>query len=42
MPGVMEISRSISMGQAIDDLALISELSFEGEWEDKIIYLPLR
>ena len=33
MPGVFEVCRSVSVGQAIDDLLLLAECSLEGEWE---------
>jgi hypothetical protein len=41
MPGVFEVSRSIAVGAAIDDLLLLAELSLPGEWEGQIRYLPL-
>jgi ABC-type sugar transport system substrate-binding protein len=41
MPGVFEVSRSVSIGQAIEDLLLLAECSFEGEWEGQVRYLPL-
>ncbi len=41
MPGVFEVSRSVSVGQAIDDLLLLAECSLEGEWEAQVRYLPL-
>lgn len=42
MPGVVEVSRSIPIGVAIEDILLLAEASFEGEWEGKILYLSLR
>ena len=42
MPGVFEVSRSIAIGQAIEELLLLVECSLEGEWDGQIIYLPLR
>ena len=42
MPGVFEVSTFASIGQVIEDILLLSELSFEGEWEGKIGYLPLK
>jgi hypothetical protein len=41
MPGVFEVSMSLSITRAIDDLLLIGECSFEGEWEGQVRYLPL-
>ena len=42
MPGVFEISRSVPVGLAIEEMILIAEGSFEGEWEGQVQYLPLR
>lgn len=42
MPGVFEVSSMVSVGQAIEDLILITECSLAGEWESQIRYLPLR
>jgi hypothetical protein len=41
MPGVFEVSRSVPIGQAIEDILLLSECSLENEWEGQIYYLPL-
>ena len=42
MPGLFEVSREVSVGNAIDDILLIAEGSLEGEWEGQVQYLPLR
>jgi len=42
MPGVIEISRSVRIGQAIDDILLLAEQSLDNEWEGQILYLPLK
>lgn len=41
MPGVFEVSADMSIGRAIDDLLLLVECSFDGEWEGQVRYLPL-
>ncbi len=41
MPGVIEVSRAVPIGIAIDNIVLLIECSIEGEWEGKILYLPL-
>lgn len=41
MPGVFEISRSVSVGLAIAEIILITEGSFEGERQGQVQYLPL-
>ncbi|MBC8163764.1 MAG: DUF5615 family PIN-like protein [Roseiflexaceae bacterium] len=42
MPGVIEVSRLVSIGLAIEDLLLLAEASTEDEWQGQVIYLPLR
>jgi hypothetical protein len=42
MPGVFEVSRSISVGDVIEDILLLAECSEEREWEGQVRYLPLR
>ncbi len=42
MPGVFEVSRSVPIGLAIEDILLLAECSFDDEWEGQIQYLPLR
>lgn len=41
MPGVFEVEASVSVARAVEDLLLIVECSFEGEWEGQVRYLPL-
>lgn len=41
MAGVVVASRRLPQAQAIDDLLLLAECSREGEWEGRVIYLPL-
>lgn len=42
MPGVFEVSRSVSIRMATDDIILLTECSIPGEWEGQVRYLPLR
>jgi hypothetical protein len=41
MPGVFKIHPSLPIAQVIEDLLLLIEGSEEGEWEGKVLYLPL-
>jgi predicted nuclease of predicted toxin-antitoxin system len=41
MSGLILISQDYPVGQAIDDLVLIAEVSTVEEWQGKIIFLPL-
>jgi hypothetical protein len=42
MPGVIEVSRSVPISVAIDDILLIAVSSMSGKWEGQVIYLPLK
>jgi hypothetical protein len=42
MPGIVEVSREVPIGKAIEDIRLLAACSQEDEWEGQIIYLPLR
>lgn len=41
MPGVFEVRQTLPIGRAIEDILLLAECSFEGEWEGQMRYLPL-
>jgi hypothetical protein len=41
MPGVFEVSRTVPMSQAIEDILLLVDCSLDGEWEGQVRYLPL-
>lgn len=41
MPGVFEVSRSVPIGRAIEDILLLAECSLDDEWEGQVRYLPL-
>jgi len=41
MPGPFEVSRSIPIARAIEDILLIAECSAEDEWQGQVRYLPL-
>jgi hypothetical protein len=40
--GVIEVGQQTPIAQAIEDILLIAECSFESEWEGQIRFLPLR
>jgi len=42
MPGVFVAQQDEAIGRIIDDLVLLAECSLEGEWEGRVIYLPLQ
>ena len=41
MPGVFEVSQSVPIRCAIEDIEVLAECSLEGEWEGQVRYLPL-
>jgi hypothetical protein len=41
MPGVVEVSRAVPIGIAIENIVILIECSIEGEWEGQILYLPI-
>lgn len=42
MPGLIEVSRRVPLGDVIEDLVLLARCSQEGEWDGQVLYLPLR
>ena len=42
MPGVFAASQRLPVGQVIEDMILLVELSKEGEWEGLVLHLPLK
>jgi len=42
MPGLFEVKRSLPLGQVIEDILLLAECSLPDEWENKVVYLPLK
>ena len=42
MPGVFLVNQSEPIAPVIEDLVLIAECGYDGEWEGQVIYLPLR
>ena len=42
MPGVFEVGRVVPVGLVIEEVLLLVECSFDGEWEGQVRYLPLR
>jgi hypothetical protein len=42
MPGVVEISKAVPIGVAIEELIFFVEASDQSEWEGRVVYLPLR
>jgi predicted nuclease of predicted toxin-antitoxin system len=41
VPGIIEISATAAPGEVIDDLLILVQCSFDGEWENQIVRVPL-
>ncbi len=41
-PGVLEVNISSPIGVVVEDILLLAELSFDDEWKDQIIYIPMK
>jgi hypothetical protein len=41
MRGVFEVPDRMAVGKVIEDLVLLIECSREGEWENRVLFLPL-
>jgi hypothetical protein len=42
MPGVIEVSRKVSLGTAIEEILYVAEVCDHGELDGQIVYLPLK
>lgn len=40
MPGIFQVAQLAPIGAVIEDILLLVECGFEGEWEGQIRYLP--
>lgn len=41
MPGVLEVPLHLPVGQAIEELLLLFEVSRPEDWDKRVVYLPL-
>ena len=42
MPGVFEVGRKVAIQTAIEEIVLLAQCSFAGEWEGQVRYIPLK
>lgn len=42
MPGVIAVPQSLPIGAAINEISLLIRGSFENEWEDQVVFIPLK
>lgn len=41
VPGIFILNSDLSIGRNLEELTVIAKASFEGEYQDQIVYLPL-
>ena len=41
IPGIIMLNPDMSIGETIEELILITEATLEGEYQDRIVYLPV-
>ena len=41
VPGILILNPDMSVGETLDELILIAEYSFENEYQDRIVFLPI-
>lgn len=42
MPGIIAVPQDLAIGEAIDEISLLIEYSLENEWENQIVFIPLK
>ena len=42
LSGVVVLRQSLPIGEAIEELSTLIECSLEGEWNDQVVFIPLR
>lgn len=42
MPGVIALTQDFPIGEAIEELSVLIEYSLENEWENQVVFIPLK
>lgn len=42
MPGIIALTQDFPIGEAIEELIVLIEYSLENEWENQVVFIPLR
>jgi hypothetical protein len=42
MPGIIAVPQDLAIGEAIDEILLLIEYSLESEWENQVVFIPLK
>jgi hypothetical protein len=42
MPGVIAVPQDLAIGETIDEILLLIECSDENEWDNQVVFIPLK
>lgn len=42
MPDVIAVPQNLPVGEAIEDISTLIQYSLENEWENQVVFIPLR
>lgn len=42
MPGVFAVPQDLAIGEAIEEISILVECSAENEWENQVVFIPLK
>jgi predicted nuclease of predicted toxin-antitoxin system len=42
MPGVIAVPQDLAIGEAIEEISTLIECSLENEWENQVVFVPLK
>jgi predicted nuclease of predicted toxin-antitoxin system len=42
MPGVIAVPQDLPVGEAIEEISTLIEYSLENEWENQVVFIPLK
>ena len=42
MQGIIAVSQDLPIGEAIEDISMLIECSLENEWENQVVFVPLK
>ena len=42
MPGVIAVPQDLPIGEAIEEISTLIECSLESEWENQVVFVPLK
>lgn len=42
MPGILAVSQYLPIGEAIEEIVLLAECSLQDEWENQVLYIPIK